>query len=121
MQKVAITNNQFTDLATKTFNDLIDDQLFTDVTLVTADDKQVKAHKVVLGASSKFFKSVFAKNTDNKLLIYLKDITHKELTWMMYFIYLGQCQLEQTELERFVSVGKDLKVEECFRDWRQSI
>lgn len=111
MQQIALNNNQFESLATKAFKNLHGDKVLTDVKLVTADDKQIKAHKVVLGAISKFFKSIFTKNQDDSLLIYLKDISHKELSWIIDFIYLGQCMIDQTDLERFVAIGKDLKVE----------
>ena len=41
----------------KTFKELWNDQDFTDVTLVTGDDKLVSAHKIILGSSSVFFKN----------------------------------------------------------------
>ena len=37
------------------------DGYYTDVTLVTVDDKQIKAHKFILSSSSKFFKNIFCK------------------------------------------------------------
>ena len=39
---------------------------YTDVTLVTDDEKQVKAYKLVLGASSPFFQNIFQKNNRTK-------------------------------------------------------
>ena len=56
---------------------------FTDVTLATADDQQLKAHKVILSSSSPFFKKIFKKNTHKNPLIYLKGIHCNELESIM--------------------------------------
>ena len=111
MEEFTICNKYFTSLATQAFKNLLDDENFSDVKLLTSDDKQIKAHKVVLGSSSNFFKKIFCQNTDNNLIIYLKGISYKELSWMMNFIYIGRCKVEQSELDRFLSIGKELEVE----------
>ena len=41
-----------------TFGDLREDKKFTDVTMACEDGQQVKAHKVVLNASSPFFLNI---------------------------------------------------------------
>ena len=111
MEQFTIFNNYFTSLATQAFKKLLDDQNYADVKLLTSDNKQITAHKVVLGTSSTFFKNIFAQNTDQNLLIYMKGISYKELSWIMNFIYLGQCKVEQTEMKRFISIRKELEVE----------
>ena len=96
--------------AHNTFINLWNDQGFADVTLATVDDQQIRAHKVILGSCSEFFRNIFLKNPHQNLLLYLKDIRYKELALVMKFIYLGQCEVRQSELENFLSTGNDLKV-----------
>ena len=57
--------------APNTFKKLWNDQDFSDVTLATVDNQQIRAHKVILSSSSKFFRNIFLKNQHQNPLIYL--------------------------------------------------
>ena len=96
--------------APNTFRKLWNDQDFADVTLATVDDQQIGAHKVILSSCSEFFRNIFLKNPHQNPLLYLNGIWYKELSMVIKFIYLGQCEVRQSELEDFLSTGKDLKV-----------
>ena len=96
--------------APNTFRKLWNDQDFADVTLATADNKQIRAHKVILSSCSEFFKNIFLKNPHQNTLLYLKGIRYKELTMVIKFIYLGQCEVGQNELQDFLTTGNYLKV-----------
>ena len=93
-----------------TFRHIWNDQNFTDTTLVTGDNQQIQAHKVILSSCSLFFRNILLKNPHQNPLLYLKDIRHKELKMVLQFIYMGQCELGQEELEPFLATGKDLVV-----------
>ena len=54
-------------------------EYLTDVTLVCDDQKQFKAHKVVLSASSTVFKSIINGNYSTNPVIYLRGI----LSWIL--------------------------------------
>ena len=101
---------QFDTNAPNTFRQLWNDQDFADVTLATVDHQQIKAHKVILSSCSQFFRNILLKNPHPNPLLYLKDIKHKELELVMKFIYLGQCEVGQYDLECFLATGKDLEV-----------
>ena len=47
--------------AAKTFEGVWTDQNYSDVTLVTRDDKVIRAHKIILSSSSAFFRNIFDK------------------------------------------------------------
>ena len=96
--------------ATNTFRKLWNDQDFADVTLATVDDQPIRAHKVILSSCSEFFRNIFVKNPHQNPLLYLKGIRYNELALVIEFIYLGQCEVRQSELENFLSTGNDLKV-----------
>ena len=60
--KVILSWNEFATNAPKTFKQLWREQDFTDVTLATEDDQQIKAHKVILSSSSDFFRNLLLRN-----------------------------------------------------------
>ena len=60
-EKFCLRWNDFEANISKAFHDLKEEQDFTDVTLVCSDS-QVEAHKVILAASSPFFKRILKKN-----------------------------------------------------------
>ena len=57
-----------------TFKQLLHDEHFTDVTLVSKGGHYIKAHKVVLSFASKLFQTILVKNMHPSPLIYLKDL-----------------------------------------------
>jgi hypothetical protein len=93
------------------YSQLLKSNDFTDVTLATEDDKQIKAHKIILSSSSHFFHNVLMKNSHEHPLIYLKDIKHQQLEMLLKFIYQGQCEMKAEEVEEFLVTGKSLGVE----------
>ena len=86
--------NDFDISTRKTFQNLISDQDFTDVTLACLDNKQIKAHKVILSACSPFFRSLFLSNPHQHPLIYLRGVHYSDLLCIIQFIYLGQTRVE---------------------------
>ena len=61
MEKFCLKWNDFQSNASKTFSALRKEQDFHDIILLSDDGEAVSAHKVVLSASSEFFKSVLRK------------------------------------------------------------
>ena len=57
---------------TSTFYDLLNQKIFTDVTLVCDDQTEVKAHKMVLSAWSQVFQNIFLANLEAHLVIHLR-------------------------------------------------
>ena len=96
--------------ASSTIRNLWNDEYFADVTLATMDNHQIIAHKVILSSASSFFKNILIRNQHPKPLLYLKDIGHRELESILKFVYLGKCDLQESELELFLSTGKALEI-----------
>ena len=64
------------------------DDSFADVTLVTDDKKQIKAHRNILSACSSVFKEIWQINSDNNhQVIYLRGIQYLEMESILQFIY----------------------------------
>ena len=102
--------DEFETHASNTFKQLWEDTDFTDVTLVTEDHIQIKAHKLVLSSASVFFGNILTNNPHHNPLIFLKDIKNTQLRMILEFIYFGQCKVRHDDLELFLSTGKELKI-----------
>ena len=82
-----------------------------DVTLVSDDEEHIAAHKLVLSASSEFFKNIIKKAQHSNPMIYLSGFKSRDLYMVMDYIYQGEVQILQTELDQFLTVAQQLKIE----------
>ena len=103
--KFLLSWNDFEANAPNTFRKLWTDQDFTDVTLATEDDHQIRAHKVIISSCSQFFRNLLIKNPHPNPLIYLKGVRHHELDMVIKFIYHGQCHVENEDIPDFLATG----------------
>ena len=101
------TNKEFT---SQTISGLLEYQEFSDVTLATADNEQFHLHRIILSASSPFFKNVLLKNIYAKPFIYLQGMMYEPLRHIVEFIYTGQCKVPVAILNSFLKIGKDLEI-----------
>ena len=85
----------------------------TDVTLATENNEEIKAHKIILCNGSAMFQKLLY-NSQDKSYFNIHEIhptiTFKELETIVKFIYLGKCEMESSELESILSVGRDLGI-----------
>merc|ERR1719186_1853655 len=121
MEKVSLSWSEFGSCASNTFIDLLSDQDFTDVTLVCDDDKQIKAHKVILSSCSPLFRRILKNNPHQHPLIYLNGIIFDNLQSVIKFIYLGQTEVEQDDLELFMKAGKELEIKGLFENSNRDV
>ena len=110
MEKFCLKWNDFQANVSKTFSTLWKEQDFLDITLLSDYGEAVSAHKVVLSASSEFFKSVFRKADHSKPMIYLNGVDCKVLNHILDYIYDGEVQLYQEDLDSFLNVAQKLKI-----------
>ena len=93
------------------FRDLLEEQHFADVTLVSDDQIQTKAHKVVLSACSPVLKTLLVNNPHSHPLLYLRGINRVALKAILHFMYFGETKIPEKYIADFFSVAKDLKIE----------
>ena len=110
MEKFNLKWNDFSLNVSKSFGILRKEEDFLDVSLLCDDEQIFSAHKVVLSASSDFFKSVLRKADHSKPMIYLNGVSAKELNNILDYIYEGEVQLFQDELDLFLAVAEKLKI-----------
>ena len=100
-----LTWTDFSISAGQSFKKLLADTSFSDVTLVCDDDKQISAHKVVLGSSSQFFQTILLKNPHQNPLIYLTDITYATFQSLLRFMYMGETEVGKDDLGDFMNIA----------------
>ena len=110
MEKFSLKWNDFQITASNSFRLLKQEKDFFDVTLVTEDQKQIQSHKVVLSACSSFFKPILQNNIHSHPLIYLSGINSTNLQFIIDYIYEGEVQLFQEELDSFLDAAQKLQI-----------
>ena len=114
MEKFSLKWNDFTSNVQKSFQKLRREEDFFDITLVGDDYKPVTAHKLVLSSCSEYFKGVFSNNKkhfQSHALICLEGLNQSDLNNILDYIYQGEVQIQQEELERFLGIAERLKLE----------
>ena len=96
--------------------DLYRDLYFTDVTLVTNDMFPIKAHRSVLIAGSPVLKQLLTlyANQSNPLL-FLKGINQEDLKSLIEFMYLGQTEIPEDRLEKFLKVANEYHIKDLVK------
>ena len=84
----------------------------TDVTLVCDDNKQFKAHKIVLIACSSLFKNIFNELPQNNLVIQLIGVKHQEIESILKLMYFGSTTFQPERKNNLLSLAKNLEIKE---------
>merc|ERR1712129_121469 len=110
IDKVILSGDEFPNDTVSAFKDMLKDEHFTNVTLVTDGNKHIKAHKVILSSFSPFFKDILINNPHQHPLIYLRGVKYEYLQAMVHFMYLGQTKINLENVNDFIKVASDLQV-----------
>ena len=87
-EKFCLKWNDFQSNVGNSFRELRDNLDFCDVTLASEGDQHIKAHKVVLAASSSLFMDMLRSNKHSHPLIYMRGINKRTLLllWTSYIM-----------------------------------
>ena len=107
-EKLCLQWNDFRENISSAFGDLRQDKELTDVTLACEDGQHVKAHKVVLVASSPFFLNILKRNKHPHPLIYMRGVRPGNLMAMVDFFYNGEANVYQENLDSFLVLVEEL-------------
>ena len=88
------------------FEEIRIDQDFTEITLVGEGNHKIKAHKVILASSNRFFKDFFMENSHPHPFLHMRGITAGHLRAMMDFMYYGEVLVPKEDLNEFLCVAK---------------
>ena len=109
-EKFCLRWNDFESNVSSAFREIREEKDFFDVTLACDDDNQIQAHKVIIAACSPFFRNILRKNSHPSPLLYLKGVKYKELVSVLNFMYMGEVNVAQDDLNSFLAVAEDLRV-----------
>ena len=109
-EKLCLKWNDFQINISSFYQDLRDDQDFTDVTLVCGDNHRIEAHKVILASASKVFKNILTGNKHPHPMIFMRGANENYLTAIVDFIYKGETNVFNEYLEGFLALAEDLKL-----------
>merc|ERR1712001_337992 len=110
-EKFCFQWNDFQSNVSRTFGQLRSEEEFFDVSLVSDDQKMLSAHKLVLSASSPYFKHILTTNKHSHPLLCLHGVSSAELQCVLDYIYQGEVQIYQEQLDRFLVVAQRLQLE----------
>ena len=109
-EKLCLQWNDFQYNIKSAFGNLREDEDFKDVTLVCEDGQQVEAHKLVLASSSPFFQKVLGRNKHPHPLIFMKGVKFDNLFAIMDFLYRGEANIFQENLDSFLTIAEELQL-----------
>lgn len=102
-------NNHSSNFVT-VFEQLLNLEAFTDVTVSGSDGPSVKCHKMVLAACSAYFQELFMKNPCEHPIIILSNVKYIELKAILNYMYRGEVNVDHSDLDELLKVARFLKV-----------
>jgi len=114
-EKFCLRWNDFESNISVAFRELREEKDFFDCTL-SCGSRQIQAHKLILSACSPFFRTILKQNPHQHPLLYLKGVEFVHLQDVLNFMYHGEVNVAQEELNSFLSVAEDLQVKGLTQD-----
>ena len=108
-EQLCLKWNDFQNIVQTSFGELRSDNDFTDVTLA-CEDGSIKVHKVILSTCSPFFKRLLKTHSHPQPLIYMRGIKSADLVAIVDFIYLGEANIFQEQLDIFLALAEELEL-----------
>ena len=109
-EKFCLKWNDFQQNIISSYHTLRDNFDFSDVTLVCDEIEEIKAHRIILTASSPFFNTVLKRNNHSHPTIYMRGLKSKDLVAIVDFIYHGEAKIYQDDLDGFLALAKELQL-----------
>ena len=107
---VLLKQEHFTSNLTRILNEQRELSNISDITLACEDSKTITAHKAILAAASPFFRDILANNMQLYSLVYMSKIKIEVLSAIVDFIYFGEVNILQKDLEIFLACGVELQL-----------
>ncbi|CAH0404844.1 unnamed protein product [Chilo suppressalis] len=101
--------NNYVTHVTEAFNVLRFENDLVDVTLC-CDGGKIKAHKMLLSACSNYFKQIFKENPCQHPVIIFRNFKYEDLNAIINFMYHGEVNIFQEQLESFLITAELLEV-----------
>ena len=107
--QINLTSSDFYTHAFSSFNQLQGNNLYTDVTLVSDDNVQFQAHKLILSAGSEYFRNILSDKAHPHPMLCLDGVTSEDLERVIKYLYVGEVSVPQTSLQKFLQITHKFK------------
>ncbi|XP_018352805.1 PREDICTED: protein bric-a-brac 2 isoform X1 [Trachymyrmex septentrionalis] len=102
--------NNYQSNMTSVMHQLLQTEAFVDVTLA-CNEASLKAHKVVLSACSSYFQKLLLSNPcKHPTIIMPQDVCFNDLKFIIEFVYRGEIDVSQAELQSLLKTADQLKI-----------
>ena len=115
-EKYSLKWNDYQTNWNKALNDLQTDTDLADVTLISDDKVEFSAHRIVLLSCSNMFKFIFKSNKNPNPLLFLGGVNSKNLRYILDYIYKGEVNIFQEQLDSFLESAQKLEIEGLLGD-----
>jgi len=109
-EKFSLKWNDFQENTIAAFGAMRVGNKFCDVTLACEDGQQIETHKIILASSSPFFWKLLETNKHSHPLIYMRGMKYEDLVSLLDFLYFGEVDLLQDNLDSFLALAEELKL-----------
>ncbi len=109
-QNLCLKWNDYQSNLTAVFDQLLQNESFVDVTISTEEGHSLKCHKVVLSACSPYFQKLFSENPCPHPIVILKDTHPDDLRAVVDYMYKGEVNVTQGQLEGILRTAEALQV-----------
>ncbi|GLH09093.1 Dynein regulatory complex protein 1 homolog [Gryllus bimaculatus] len=91
------------------YKSLLENNVLVDCT-ISAEGQTLKAHRLILSACSPYFHMLFREETGKHTFVILLDASFETLKAMIDFVYRGEAQIPEGNLEAFLTLAQSLQI-----------
>jgi len=110
LEKFCLQWNDFQDNIQSSYKQLRNDLELSDVTIACEDGQTIKAHKLIISSSSPILRDIITMNKHPHPLIYLRGVDAKKMNYIIDFMYYGEVNIFQEDLEEFLNLAEEFKL-----------
>ena len=107
-EKFCLKWDDFQGNVTGSFKDLKED--FCDVTLASEGNQKIEAHRVILAAASPLLRDMLRNTKQSHPILYMRKVQAKDLLNIVTFMYRGEVDIFQEDLNDFLSLAEELEL-----------
>ena len=120
-EKLSVIWHSYSDHLKNMMSELMINEDFADLTIITEDKKQVKANINILSTCSPVLKDILKKENNSNQIMYLMGVQYSVMESLMQFIYLGEATFYEERMSEFLAVAKSLKIKQLCNAETESI
>ena len=110
LEKFSLKWNDYTTNWSQSLFGLRNNTELSDVTLITDDKVKISAHKIILSSCSKLFDFILKESKQTNPLVYLGGVSSVNLGFILDYIYHGEVNLYQEQLDGFLESAQKLEI-----------